>query len=168
MRTLKYLAIAIAALIYGAGSWFIWFYFVPVTVSLCDLARHRDWYNKRIVRVAASASGLYEGVIIADTGCDLSDSWAVVMIAKGYVPKPEVQAFIQPSFIGSEPPIRRANIVVIGRFDKNATMGCFGPEFGIRASSVELESEVVLEPFPRHIMMRQSQAAGDPADTDGP
>lgn len=168
MRTLKYLTIALATLIFGAGSWFLWFYFVPVQVSLCDLAQHRDWYDKRIVRVATSASGLDESVLIADSGCGLSDSWALIMLAKGYVPKPEVQAFFQPAFIGSEPQIRRANIVVIGRFDKNATMGCFGPEFGIRASSVELESEVVLEPFPRHIMMRQSQAVGNLADTDGP
>lgn len=168
MRKLKYLAIATATLIYVVGSWLLWFYFVPVSVSLCDLAQHRDWYNRRIVQVAAAASGLYEGVLIVDSECGLSDSWAVIMLAKGYVPKPQVQAFLQPSNLGSQPPVRTANIEVIGRFDKNATMGCFGPEFGIRASSVELKSEVVLEPFPKHLMMRQSEAAGDLSDTDKP
>ena len=150
MRKLKYLAASTATLLFGVGACFLWFYFVPVTVSLCDLAQHRDWYDKRIVRVAAAASGVGESVlIIGDSGCDPSASLAMIVLAKGYVPKPEIQAFLQPSVTDSEPQIRSANIVVIGRFDKHASMGCFTPEFGIRVSNVELKSEVMLEPLAR-------------------
>ncbi|MDX6613530.1 MAG: hypothetical protein QOD75_2716 [Blastocatellia bacterium] len=149
MRKVIYPAIAISTLIPGLGACLLWFYFVPVTVSLCDLAHHRDWYHKRIVRVAAPASGLYEGVMIVDSGCRSSDSAAVIMLDESYVPQPEVQAFLQPILMDSEPQIRKADVVVIGRFDKNATMGCFSPEFGIRVTNVELKSAISTEPFPR-------------------
>ena len=149
MRKVFYAAVAIATLMFGVGASLLWFYFVPVTVSLCDLAHHRDWYHKRIVRVAAAASGVGESVLIGDSGCDPNDSLAFIMLAKGYVPKPEIQAFLQPSVTDSEPQIRSANIVVIGRFDKHASMGCFTPEFGIWASNVELKSEVLIEPLAR-------------------
>jgi hypothetical protein len=149
MRKLKYLAGAIATLLLGVGTSFLWFYLVPVNVSLCDLAHHRDWYDKRIVRVAAAASGVGEGIIVGDSRCDLSDAMAVIFLAKGYVPKPEIEAFLQPSGTESEPQIRSADVVVIGRFDKHATMGCFSPEFGIRVSNLELKSEVLVEALPR-------------------
>lgn len=136
MRKLIYPAIAISALSFGLGTGVLWWYFVPVTVSLCDLAHHRDGYNRRVVRVAAPARGVYEGIMIVDFGCGSSDSAAVVMLDKSYVPKPEVRAFLQGSEIDSEPQIRKAD------------MGCFSPEFGIRVTNVELMSAISLEPFP--------------------
>ncbi|MFZ0063725.1 MAG: hypothetical protein WAL47_16960 [Pyrinomonadaceae bacterium] len=147
MRKLKYLASVIAILFLGVGTSFLWSYFVPVNVSLCDLAHHRDWFDKRIVRVAAAASGVGEGIIVGDSRCDLSYAMAVIILAQGYVPKPEIEAFLQPSGTESEPQIRSANVVVIGRFDKHATMGCFSPEFGIRAFNPELKSNVLVEPL---------------------
>ena len=100
--------------------------------------------------VPAAASGVGESVLIGDSECDPNNSLASIVLAKDYVPKPEIQVFLQqPSVTDSEPQIRSANIVVIGRFDKHASMGCFTPEFGIRASNVELKSEVLIKPLVR-------------------
>jgi hypothetical protein len=45
--------------------------------------------------------------------------------------------------------IRKADVLLVGRFDRNATMGCFGPRFWIRVTSAELKSPVTVEPLPK-------------------
>lgn len=122
-----------------------WFEISPPTVTLCDLAHHPDWYSGKVIRVEALARGIYEGIYIVDGSCDSWDAAAGVGIDRGYKLSPDVEAFINDS----RPQIRKACIIVTGRFDPNASMGCFGPRFGIDATSIELKSSVTFEPFPR-------------------
>src|SRR5882762_780615 len=128
----------------GVGLTLLSYRFFPPTVSLCELARHPEWYDQAVVRVNASASGIYEGLIISETGCEAEDAWAVVSRDESYTPGPEVESFL----ISSNREIRKADVLLVGRFDRNATMGCFGPRFGIRVTSVELKSPVTVEPLP--------------------
>ncbi|MBA3713811.1 MAG: hypothetical protein H0W76_15365 [Pyrinomonadaceae bacterium] len=136
MRRLAYVFATISTFIIGVAASMLWFYFSSVTVPLCELARNPDWYDRRVVRVATSASSLFEGVMVADVGCGSGDAAAVLMVDEDYVPKVEVQTFLR----GSESQIRKADVVIVGRFDKDATMGCFGPKLGIVARDVELKS----------------------------
>ncbi len=145
MRKFVCLLVAVSTFIFGVGLYFLWYYFIPVPVSLCELARHPDWYNGRIVRVAAPARNFYERTIILDEGCNLEDSWAVVIEREGYLSNPEARAFLAPS----ETWIKKADMVVTGRFDKDATPGCYGPKFGIDATEVEVKQPVSFELFIR-------------------
>lgn len=143
MRKIVCLFVAVSTFAFGVGAYFLWFYFIPVPVSLCDLARHPDWYDGRVVRVAAPASSFYGFTMIVDEGCALDESAAVIMQDKGYIPTPEMQAFLADS----GPLIKKADVVVVGRFDKHATMGCFSPKFGIVATDIELKHLISYEHF---------------------
>lgn len=122
----------------------IWFEISPPTVTLCDLARYPDWYDGKVVRVEAPAFGIYEGIIIIDESCNSPDAWAGVGIDRDYGQGSDAEAFINDS----RPQIRKARIIVTGRFDPSASMGCFGPRFGIDATNIELKSAITFEPFP--------------------
>jgi len=57
---------------------------------------------------------------------------------------PEVDEFIN----APKEEYRNADVVIEGRFDQAATMGCFTPRFGITASSIRLLSPISSEPLP--------------------
>lgn len=145
MRKLIYLLVAVSTFTLGVGAYFLWFYFVPIPVSMCELARHPDWYDGKIIRVEAPAIGAYSGITLYDEGCNPGESAAFIELDNGYLPKSEVRAFL----VSSTPLIRKADVIVVGRFDKNASMGCFGPKFGIVATEIALQSTISFEPFPR-------------------
>lgn len=120
--------------------------FVPATVSLCELAQHPWWHHGALVRVDASAFEIYGAVFIRDGSCNANRAWVVVMRDDSFQPSREVETFMK----GSRPEIRKAEVLVIGRFNKDATRGCFGPRFGIHASRVELRSALTIEPVEHH------------------
>jgi hypothetical protein len=119
--------------------------FIPPAVSLCQLARHPEWYDQRVVRVAGAVSEIYGGAVVSEARCEAEGAWAAVMPGENYHVSPEVETFLTDE----TPEVRKAEVLVVGRFDKNATPGCFGPRFGIRAQSVELKSPVTVEPLPK-------------------
>jgi hypothetical protein len=129
---------------FGVGVSFFEHRLFPTTVSLCDIARDPDWYDGKSVRVQASASAFYGSVLISDMKCFGKEHTSVVMDIHNIAVSPEVGAFIDDS----KPEIHDADILVIGRFDQNATPGCFGPRFGIHAVSVELRSAVKVKVWP--------------------
>lgn len=131
---------AILTFAVGVSVSFITYLFVPATVSLCQLARNPGWYNGKLVRVEASAMEIYGAVTIWDESCKGIGAGAVVMEDESFQPSAEVASFLSPTLMG-----REAEVLVIGRFDQNATMGCFGPRFGIHTSSIELRSPVRFE-----------------------
>ena len=138
-------ALAATTYVLGVGLTLLSYQFSPPAVSLCQLARHPEWYDQKVVKVEAPATGIYEGVLIGDANCGAEGAAAVIMVDESYKPNPEVEAFLA----GPTPSIRKADIVAVGRFDKEATMGCFGPRFGIHATRVELKSRVTVEPLDR-------------------
>lgn len=115
----------------------------PPTVTLCHIAQNPTWYNGRTVRVEADARSVYGWVVIADETCRSAEAWAGVSPVENYKPSGDVQQF----FIESDSEIYKARVSVTGRFDAKASMGCFGPKFGIDATSVELKSAITTEPF---------------------
>jgi hypothetical protein len=140
-------ALALFTFAAGVGCALLSYKFMPPAVSLCELARHPDWYNQKVVRVTGSASAIYGAVFIGDAGCETQGAGANVMLGEGHRVAPEVEAFLT----GEAPEVRKAEVLVEGRFDKDAAPGCFGPRFGIQAKSVELKSRVTVEHLPeRH------------------
>jgi len=78
--------------------------------------------------------------------CEAAGALAVVLLDESYSPSAEVQAFRQTD---DETPIKRsADIIVEGRFDPNATPGCFAPRYGIIATNIEIVSPVTVEVLP--------------------
>ena len=151
------LALSFATLLFGLATGLICFYFVPIKVSLCDLERHPDWYNQRTVRLMAEANALGGRAIIGDTCCGLNRG-AVIQFDEGYIPRADVREFLKHDLNESEPiTFKKAEVQVLGRFDKNATMGCFSPEFGIVVTDLELRSPVQFEAIirQRHEKLRR-------------
>ncbi len=141
MKFILYIFVAILTFAFGVGLTWVSYRVVPVTVSFCEVAQHPTWYQWALVRVEASARAAYGSAIILDTNCKTDESAAVVIPQESFHQSPEVASFLADS----NTEVHSARVVVIGRFDQNATMGCFGPHFGIRASHIELQSPVTLE-----------------------
>ncbi len=121
----------------------IWQEFVsPPTVSLCQLARTPHFYTGRNIRIEADAVGGFGSVFITDKNCDLKDTAASgVWKAEGFEPSMDVQKL----YSESESENYQARILVTGRFNPNATRGCYVPKFAIRATKIELKSEIITE-----------------------
>jgi hypothetical protein len=119
------------------------------TISLCEVARDPAKYDQQIIRVRASgwvtSSDIYRGASIFDLSCGTSDAAASVELDESYHPASEVYAFLTHP----REEIRKADIVVVGKFDQWASQGCWTPQFGIRATSIELVSPVTSEQLPK-------------------
>ena len=127
-----------------------WNNFAPKQVSLCMLARNPAAYDRKVIRVEALgsviSSPLYSerNIIIFEPGCTEPDGWAMIDVKESH-PSNEVMTFIN----SVQPEVRNAKVVIVGRFDQWAWLGCFSPRFGIRASEIRLVSPVQSEPLPK-------------------
>jgi len=121
----------------------------PPTISLCEVARDPAKYDGKTIRVRASgwvtSSDIYRGTDIYDTSCETGVAVASVRLDNLYNPTSAVYAFL--NYPSEE--IRKADVIVLGKFDQWASQGCWTPQFGIRATSIELVSPVTSEPLPR-------------------
>jgi len=120
----------------------------PRTISLCEVARDPGRYDQKTIRIRASSwvtsSDVYRSTDIFDTSCETGVAAASVELDNLYIPPAEVNAFLN----SPSEEIRKADVIVLGKFDQWATMGCWTPQFGIRATSIELVSPVTSEPLP--------------------
>lgn len=135
-------ALPIFTFVFAIIATLLWQEFVsPPTVSLCQLARTPYFYAWRTVRVEADAHS-FGAVFITDKTCGAPEVAAAgVWRAEGYEPSAEVQKL----YTESDTETYRARILVTGRFDPNATPGCYVPKAAIRATSIELKSEITTE-----------------------
>lgn len=117
---------------------FIYRYSCP-TVSLYQLDRFPDWYDGTNVRLEATAIAAYQGFYVRETVSATHCPAAVVAFEDSYEPSAEVAALIEQSATCEF----KAKIIVVGRFDQDYTMGCFGPRFGIIAKHIEIASPIV-------------------------
>ena len=118
----------------------------PPTVTLCQLAQNPSLYDGRTVRVEADALSIIGTVFIADETCNLPEVAASgVWRAQGYEPSLEVQQL----YTESDSQNYKARILVTGRFDPEATPGCYVPKFAIEATNIELKSAITSEPIER-------------------
>lgn len=127
-----------------------WSQVFPRRVSLCMLAQNPAAYDQRLITIEAfgsvTSSPIFEEnyVIIFELGCGEPGAWASIQLNPSEKRNPELE-----EFINSRPPeIRDAKLVVEGRFDQWASMGCFSPRFGIKAATVRLLSPVATKPLP--------------------
>lgn len=122
-------------------------YFLEVTsspITLCQAAEDPEFYRDRIVTVEADGSGIGT-IILRDMTCPSLEAGASVQLAEGYQPSPEVEKF----YADLDNEILHARFLVTGRFDPDASLGCFGaPKAYIIATHIELRSEITAEPFP--------------------
>ncbi len=119
------------------------------TISLCEVARDPAKYDQQIIRVRASgwvtSSDIYRGASVYDLSCDTHPEGASIELDESYNPASDVYAFL--NYPKEE--VRKADVVVLGKFDQWASQGCWTPQFGIRATSIELVSPVASEPLPK-------------------
>lgn len=138
------LILLLSTFLVGTGSTLLWFKISPPTVTLCQLAQNPEWYSGKNVRVEADARS-FGAVFIFDNTCNLPEKTAAagVWLAEGYKLSGEAQTL----YVESENEVRKARIVIIGRFDAHATRGCWTPKEAIHATSIELKSEITTEPL---------------------
>ncbi len=124
------------------------------------LARNPGAYDRKVVQIEALGSVISSplfsdhSIIIFESGCAEPDAWATVELKESYKPTPEVDAFIN----SQQAEVRKATVVIVGQFDQWASMGCFSPRFGIKASSVRLISPVTSEAVPKRPETTSSNA----------
>jgi hypothetical protein len=127
----------------------LWSGLFPTNVSLCTLSRNPGAYDGKVIRVKASASVISSSIFpsnyisIYEPGCAEPDAAAIVKL-ETYEPTSDVEAFIN----APKEEIRNADIVIVGKFNQWATMGCFTPRFGLQATSITLLSPVSSEALP--------------------
>jgi hypothetical protein len=150
----------IGALISGSITFMIgmlvtsaWSLMFPRQVSLCELARTPGAYDGKLVRVEAlgsvTSSPVFSEsyVIIVEVGCSESDGWASVQLDGSSRLTTEADEFVN----STRPESRRAKVVVEGRFDRWASLGCFSPKFGIKGAQITIVSPVITEPLPEKL-----------------
>jgi len=145
----------------GVAIAMFWSHVFPKKVSLCMLARNPGAYDRKVVQIEALGSVIssplfsQHSIIIFESGCTEPDAWATIELKKSYKATPEVDAFIN----SPQPEVRNARVVIVGQFDQWASMGCFSPRFGVKATSVRLISPVTSEAL--------SKMAGPPSHQAG-
>ena len=115
----------------------------PPTVTLCQLAQNPSLYDGRTVRVEADALSIIGSVFISDETCNLPEAASGVWRAQGYEPSSEVKQL----YTESDSENYKARILVTGRFNPEATPGCYVPKFAIEATNIELKSAITSEPI---------------------
>ena len=127
----------------GVVGTLLWYEISPPTVSLCQLTKNPYFYAFRTIRVEAEAYS-YGAVFIRDETCRMHDIAAAgVWRAEGYEFSPDIEML----FAESKRETHSARILVTGRFDPNATRGCWVPKAAIHATSIELKSEITAQPM---------------------
>ena len=122
----------------------------PPTVTLCQLAQNPSLYDGRTVRVEADALSIFGTVFISDKTCNLPEAASGVWREQGYEPSVEVKRL----YTESDSENYKARILVTGRFDPEATRGCYVPKFAIKATNIELKSEITSEPTERRVIIK--------------
>ena len=136
------LTLLFSTFLIGIAATIFWSEISPPTVTLCQLAQNPDLYRWQIVKVEADAVGGFGTIYIADKTCQLPEAEAGVWREEGYKYSEEVLKF----YSESESENYKARILVTGRFDPDATKGCYVPKAAIKATNIELKSEITTEP----------------------
>ena len=149
-RLIQALTSATITFVIGIVVTTVWSLMFPKQVSLCELARNPAAYDGKLVRVEAlgsiTSAPIFSDnyVIITESGCSETDGWASVQLDGSIRLSPETDEFVN----STRPEIRRAKVVVEGRFDQWASLGCFSPKFGIKHARMTIVSTVITEPLP--------------------
>lgn len=131
----KGVLVAMITFTVGTGLTLLSFEYIPAKVTICQLARSPEFYRGRMVTLEAEM----RDSLVEDGSCGSPDSWASVWPAGDYVPGEDVQRLNRES---DPDHFYSARILVTGRFEPDASPGCFGPKAAIRAASIELRSEI--------------------------
>lgn len=130
-----------------------WWQLFTRRVSLCMLARDPAAYNGKRIRVEALGSVLSSpsfpenDILILESGCsEPNAAWASVRLDQDFQEDRQVHEFVNSRTLE----IRDAQVVVEGLFDQWATMGCFGPRFGINNASLIVVSPITSRPLRTH------------------
>jgi len=134
--------------------------FYPRRVTLSALAHNPAAYDGKLVRVEAVASSVGTSVddephniIISQTGCTEPDCWASVWPDQSQVTDARFNEFINVSYLQ----VKNAKVLVEGKFDQWASLGCFAPRFGIKKARITLLSEITTESLPIHQALPKSE-----------
>ena len=140
-RIILGLFLALITFFIGIAGVFLWWKISPPTVTLCQLAQNPSFYNGQTVRIEADAESVFGMIFIFDETCASPDAASGVWKAEGYKPVGGVQRL----FTESDTEKYKARIFVTGQFDAEATRGCYVPKFAIRATDIEVKSEIKTE-----------------------
>ena len=115
----------------GLGSSELWLR--ARVLPYCKVARNADAYHMKFIRVKAKVHFGREGMFISED-CDPDEALAAsVEFEDGPILGP---GYPNNPYRSTE--IKTADAIIEGEFDAQASTGCWGPKFRIRASQVEL------------------------------
>ena len=111
------------------------------TFPYCEIARNSEQYHRKVVRVRARLILGSEGMYIYED-CDPVSALASMVELKDSNGS-NARNFVEEVLVsGDKDQVKKADAVVIGVFDGEYSRGCWGPQFHIVASSIELVSPI--------------------------
>ncbi len=137
-RIILSFAVALCAFAAGLTSTKIWQSYS--TLPYCEVARNAEHYHGKIIRVRATLNFGADGLYVYED-CDPVSALASAVQLQD--PK-DVQnsIYVEVLLSGNKDKIKKAEAIILGHFDGEFSIGCWGPAFRIAASKIELVSPV--------------------------
>ena len=111
------------------------------TLPYCDIARNSEQYHRKVVRVRARLILGSEGMYIYED-CDPVSALASMVELKDSN-NSKATNFVEEVLVsGNKDQVKKVDAVVTGVFDGEYSRGCWGPQFHIVATSIELVSPI--------------------------
>jgi len=113
------------------------------TLPYCEMARNAEQYHGRIIRVRATLIFGSDGVYVYED-CDPVSALASLVEFEGSTgDNPTARNYVEEVLVsGEKDGIKKVDAVVTGLFDGEFSRGCWGPQFHISATNIELMSPV--------------------------
>jgi hypothetical protein len=138
---------AVTGLIVLSAVFFIgactWMRNIDRPLTLCQLAENPADYLGKTITVEGNASGTLR-MSLGDSNCP-KPHWVDVDLADDYRPNADVQKF----FSKDSEKIYRAHVIITGRYEKPELLCLFCSEYLIRATNINVVSEITSEPLPK-------------------
>jgi hypothetical protein len=136
------ISLLLATFLIGFASTSLWLELSPPIVTLCEVAKNPKQYQGKTVRLATSVQTHYGYFFFRDENCNFGGLDAVIDLPEDYKPKSEqVQNFISEN----NENYLSAQIMITGEIDTTRKYQDYSPKFVIKATEVELTSEVTVE-----------------------
>ena len=135
------LSVALLTFTIGVATIMIWR--SAWTLPYCEVARHAEQFHGKVVRVKATLIFGSDGMYIYED-CDPVSALAAFVELDG-LNKDDHQTwnYVEEVLVsGEKDQVRKVDAIITGRFDGKYSTGCWGPQFHITATGIELTSPV--------------------------
>jgi hypothetical protein len=124
-------------------------YFSSAPIPYCELERNAAKYDCARVRINAMLYSQSDGLLmVAWPGCVVADKdfpATRVTINPALNSSPKIQDWLcELQTFSSEIPVKKAEVIITGRFSADVTSGCWGPRHRLSEAAIEQVSPITI------------------------